>query len=249
MIEWDDKGIVLAASPMGEHAAKVSLLTAQHGRHLGSLPYGQSQKTRALLQAGAEVSIQWRARLESQMGVYTLEPAAPYPFAMMDDPMALACLSSACALLDACLPEREPHPALFAALQALLQTKDLEALPYAYVKWEVGVLQDVGYGIQLERCAATGKAPTDDDPFTHVSPRSGRAVCQSAALPYAEKLLPLPPFLLGVPVVAAGDLQNGLDLTGYFLERYAFAVHHARLPSARYRLRERIFEQVFDTAS
>lgn len=236
MIEWQDEAIVLRAAPQGETAAVVSLLTRTRGRHMGLVPGGQSRSRQAMLQPGQSVQANWRARLPDQLGTFTLESFEVYPAAVLDDGAVLAGLSSACAVADAALPEREPHPAIYDGLLALLETFSSPAWPYAYVRWELGLLKELGFGMDLSACALTGATVG----LTHVSPRSGRAVCGEAATPWLDKLLELPGFLIGSGDVSADSLRQGLRLTGFFLEKCAFAVHHAPLPAARLRLMERL---------
>lgn len=154
----------------------------------------------------------------------------------LDDPGRLAALASACALCDACLPDREPHPALFDGLLALFMVLDGPAWGEATVRWEIGLLAELGFALDLSACAVTGAPAGADganDVLTHVSPRSGRAVSASAAEPYLDKLLPLPGFLVGRGGGGVDEVAAGLALTGYFLERSAL---HGPLPAARLRL-------------
>lgn len=236
MIEWQDDALVLAAHPHGETSAVVTLLCREHGRHAGLVQGGQSRTRAALLQPGQQVVAHWRARLEGQLGNYALEPAAPYPAAVLDDALALAGLTSACALAEMVLPEREAHPAVYEGLLALIDTLSTPLWPYAYVRWELGLLREVGYGIDLSCCAVTGVISD----LTHVSPRTGRAVCAVAAEPYLDRLLPLPGFLTGQGDLSDEAIGNGLRLTGHFLGQAVFAIHHKTLPAARTRLAERL---------
>lgn len=235
MVEWQDDAIVLSARPHGETGAVVTLLARSHGRHAGLVQGGQSRSRAAWLQPGQQVEASWRARLADQLGNYALEPSSPYPAAVLDDALALAGLTAACAVAEQALPEREAHPAVFEGLIALIDTLATPAWPYAYVQWELGLLREVGYGINLAACAVTGVT----EGLTHVSPRTGRAVCAEAAAPYKEKLLPLPGFLCGRGEMSEQAICDGLKLTGYFLEQSVFAVHHQPLPAARGRLLER----------
>ncbi len=241
MITWQDDGIVLSARPHGETAAVVSVLTRAHGRHAGAVPGGQSRSRAALLQPGQRVLATWRARLADQLGTYTLESSGGWPVALLDDPAALGALASACALTDAALPERAPYPRIHEGLQALIVTLGASggAWSYAYVRWEIGLLAELGYGLDLGACAVTGSTRN----LSHVSPRTGRAVCADVAAPHRERLLPLPAFLGGEGETAeegVGDVQRGLALTGFFLARHIFAPHGAPLPSARVRLANRL---------
>jgi len=206
------------------------------------LPGGQSRARQAFLQPGQMVEANWHARLPEQLGSLRLEATQPYPSAVLDDSRALAALASACALVEQVLPEREPHPAVYESLGALIETLSSPIWPYVYVRWELGLLSEIGYGIEFETCALTGAANSEDDPIAFVSPRTGHAVCRSAAAPYKGKLLKLPGFLLGLKGACMDDVQDGLVLTGFFLERAAHALHHAPLPAPRARLVEKLWQ-------
>jgi DNA repair protein RecO (recombination protein O) len=234
-MDWTDHGIVLAARHHGETGLVVNLLTAEHGRHAGFVPGGVSRRSRPTWQIGNVVEVNWRAKLADQLGNYSGELREAHAARAMDSATELAGLSSACALVDEALPEREPHPAMYEGFQAFLTVLGHEGWPAIYVRLELGLLQELGFGLDLEKCAATG---TTED-LAYVSPKSGRAVSRTAAAPYAEKLLPLPAFLStgGLPADAE-ELRHGLDLTGYFLERHVFWPHNKPLPPARARLIE-----------
>jgi len=249
-MDWQDEGVVLSVRHHGESARIVTLLTESHGRHAGLLR-GSGTGRGGALQPGQLVGAEWRARLSEQLGYYTLE-ALKHPAALMlDDPARLAALRAVCALIDAALPEREPHPNLFGATKALFslmaEMEDPGDWGALYVRWEMGLLAEMGYGIDLESCAATG-ATTN---LTHVSPRSGRAVSAEAAAPYLDRMLKLPAFLVpgrGVPESRLNDplaaVEDGLALTGHFLENRLFAQLHTPVPQARARLLEVVHAQV-----
>ncbi len=234
-MEWTDQGIVLSARPHGEGGMIVALLTREHGRHAGFVPGGGSRKARATWQPGNLVEVGWRARLAEQLGNYAGELREPHAARALDDAAQLAGLSASCAVLDAALPEREPHPAMFDGFSALLGALGHPGWPVIYVRLELGLLQELGFGLDLTKCAATG-ATAD---LAYVSPKTGRAVSRGAAGPYKEKLLELPAFLStgGLPVDGE-ELRKGLDLTGYFLERHVFWPHNKPLPAARARFME-----------
>ncbi|MBW8270511.1 DNA repair protein RecO [Caldovatus aquaticus] len=237
-MEWRAPAIVLGARPFGEGGAVVTLLTEEHGRHAGLVRGGFSRTQRAVWQPGNLVEARWVARLAEQLGALSGELIHPAAALALDDPLALALLASACAVAEGALPEREPHPRAFRGLLALigrLGEGAATALP-DYVRWEVELLAELGYGLDLTRCAATG---TTED-LVWVSPRTGRAVCAAAGAPYAERLLPLPAFLLGQGPSGPGDWLAGLRLTGHFLGKDAYGHHHRPLPAARGLLLDRV---------
>lgn len=234
-MEWTDEGIVLSARKHGEGAAIVQLMTRAHGRHAGLVRGGSGRRARGVYQPGNEVRATWRARLSEHLGTYTCEPLASHAGAIMAHRGALAALSAACALIEAALPERAPHPALYEASQGLVQALDHGAevgWAEAYMRWELGFLAEMGFGLDLARCAATG-ATTG---LVYVSPKTGRAVSAEAGEPYRDKLLALPTFLVDGGVPDAQALRDALALTGHFLDRHIFAGTERRLPPARLRL-------------
>jgi DNA repair protein RecO (recombination protein O) len=234
-MEWSDEGIVLSARPHGEGGMVVNLLTRTHGRHAGFVHGGASRRARPVWQTGNVVEATWRARLTEQLGNYSGELREPHAARAMDDAVELAGLSAACAVIDAALPEREPHPAMYEGFHAFLMALGHEGWPTIYVRLELGLLQELGFGLDLDTCAATG-ATTD---LAYVSPKTGRAVSREAAEPYKDKLLALPAFLStgGLPSDDT-QLRQGLELTGFFLERHVFWPHNKPLPPARARLIE-----------
>ena len=238
-VDWTDRGIVLSLRPLGEADAIVTLLTEHQGRHAGLVRGGAGRKHRSVLQPGNLVQAEWRARLENHLGNFTIEALQSFGGAVLSERMALAGLGALCAMIDATLPEREPHPAIFAAaLELLAHLGDLHWGAH-YVRWELALLTEMGYGLDLRSCAATG---TTED-LTYVSPRSGRAVSAAAAAPYRDRLLSLPGFLRAALGEAAdpvtpptpADVADGLILTGYFFDRNVFAPQHQALPQARTR--------------
>jgi DNA repair protein RecO (recombination protein O) len=239
-MEWTDEAIVLSARPHGENAAVVTLLTPEHGRHAGLMPGGQGRNAQPVLQPGNRVKAKWRARLLDQLGSYSLDLLASHAAPWLDEPEILAIVSSACAVTEASLPERQPMPGIYAGLATLFSLQDADLWGPAYIKWELGLLQALGYGLDLTACAATGGA----DNLIYVSPRTGRAVSKEAGEPYREKLFPLPAFLIGAGEWTPMEISQGLDLTGHFLRSHVFAHAHSRilvtqsgdLPQARQRL-------------
>jgi DNA repair protein RecO (recombination protein O) len=241
-MDWTDEGIVLSAPPHGENAAVVTLLTAAHGRHAGLVPGGQGRAARPVLQPGNRVQAVWRARLVDHLGNYTFELTAAQAALWLDVPEIIAIIASACAVTEASLPERQPMPGVYAGLATLLSLQDADLWAPVYVKWEMNLLQALGYGLDLTQCAASG----DTENLAYISPRTGRAVSLEAGAPYHDKLFPLPAFLLGGGDWKAPDILQGLEMTGHFLSRHVFANPHSRtliprdgdLPQARQRLLE-----------
>ena len=234
-MHWSDEGIVLAARAHGESGAVVQLLTRAHGRHAGLVRGGQGRRARGILQPGNLVAAQWSGRLPEHLGSYVCEPLTAYAARVLEDADRLAALSAAAAVCEAALPEREPHAPCFEGLRALLEALPGDHWAEVYVQWELALLAELGFGLDLARCAAGGA----NDQLAYVSPKSGRAVSLAAGEPYRDRLLPLPGFLAGRGGGGPLEVGQGLGLTSFFLERHVFAPHHKPVPAARQRLAER----------
>jgi DNA repair protein RecO (recombination protein O) len=238
-MEWQAPAVVLDVRPHGEGGAVVTLMTEAHGRHAGLAKGGASRAQSGLWLPGNLIEARWTARLPEQLGALSGEMVHPAAALAMEEPLALALLSSACAIAAEALPEREPHPRAFRALVSLIGhlAGGAEGVIADYIRWEALVLAELGYGLDLSACAATGAT----EGLTHVSPRSGRAVSAGAAAPYLDRLLPLPAFLReGESPGDPAAWWAGLRLTGHFLARDAFGSRHRPLPEARHRLAERV---------
>jgi DNA repair protein RecO (recombination protein O) len=229
-MQWTDEGIVLGVRRHGEASAIVELMTREHGRHLGLVRGGAGSRLRPVLQPGNSVSATWRARLDEHLGNYTVEGldlAAASLFATAHAVYGVTHLGALCRLL----PERDPHPLIHAALAELLgRLLDARLAGPEVVRFELGLLAELGFGLDLERCAATGATAE----LTYVSPKSGRAVSRDAGAPWQDKLLRLPAFLgraNGTPTAA--DLEDGFAVTGFFLLRHVFEPRGLALPEAR----------------
>lgn len=231
-MEWSDDAVVLAVRRHGETGAVASLLTRTHGRHAGLVHGGQGKANRPILQPGNTVRATWTARLPEQLGHFKLESLHAYAGAFLDDAARLAALGSACALVEAALPERQSHPACHAALAALLHALEAESWPSVYVHFELALLRDLGFGLDLSQCAATGQA----DDLAWVSPKTGRAVSRAAGEPYRDRLFRLPAFLVEGGEGDMAAIRDGLEMTGFFLQRHVLAPRHAELPAARGRM-------------
>lgn len=233
-MNWSDEGLILSVRPHEETAAVVEVLTRNHGRHLGLVHGGQSRKLRPTLQQGNHVSVDWRARIAEQLGTMRIEPRRSFATEVMDHPVALTGLMSLCALARL-LPERDPHPNLYEISLFVFGFLDDDSVwPALLVRWELALLDEMGFGLDLSRCAATGTGEN----LAYVSPRSGRAVSLSAGEPYKERLLPLPAFMCGGAGAAFSneDVVSGLRLTGHFIESRLLLPAAATLPEPRQRL-------------
>jgi DNA repair protein RecO (recombination protein O) len=232
-MEWTDGGIVLSARPYGETGLIADLLTRAHGRHLGLV---RGSKTRALLQSGNGLSVTWRARLPEQLGNYAVELARARAGALMESRESLTGLNAFATVAGAALPEHQVHAGLYDAAEILLDAMASEGFAHwgpLYVRWEAGLLEALGFGLDLSQCAATGSVRD----LIYVSPRTGRAVSAAAGADYASRLLPLPEFLLGAsPAPDLAATRAGLKLTGHFLLERVLAPHRREMPQARHRL-------------
>lgn len=238
-MDWQDEGAILSVRPHGESSAIVEVFTARHGRHAGVVRGGASRRSAPVLMPGAQVALAWWARLDQHIGTFVVEPVASRA-AVLSDRLALMGLNAVCALLHVMLPEREPHEALYAASVTLMDRLGTEAdWPTDYLRWEARLLEELGYGLDLGRCAVTGSR----DGLIFVSPRSGRAVSLAGAGEWADRLLPLPAVLLGQGSGTLAEVRAGLRTTGHFLERMAVDLGHRPLPEARRRLVEALTRQ------
>ncbi|RED53409.1 DNA repair protein RecO [Aestuariispira insulae] len=234
-MDWQDDGVILGVRKHGETSAIVSAFTRSHGRHAGLVRQVSSKKLRGIVQPGNLVRLNWHARLEEHLGIYSMELLQSNVAPLMLDPGKLTAMMSACALVSAGVPEHEPHPDLFETLSSLMVALDHDDWPSVYVKWEIGLLAELGFGLDFSQCAATGER----DGLVYVSPKTGRAVSAQAGRPYHDRLLALPAFLLTGEVPGAADLVQALKLTGHFLNRHVLAHSSKALPDSRGRLMDR----------
>ena len=236
-MEWSDDAIVLSVRPHGETSAILEVLTRSHGRHLGLVRGGASRRLRPALLSGKAVRVGWRARLNEHLGNFTVELVKARAGEMLDSREALAGLNAFCAVVSATMPERETHQEVFEAGTILLDAMQQDGFSHwgaLYVRFEVGLLEALGFGLDLSRCAATGVV----DNLVYVSPRTGRAVSLAAGDPYRDRLFALPNFLLGAQNATSGkaEVAAGLRLTGHFLLERLLHPHGREMPSPRLQL-------------
>lgn len=237
-MQWSEEGTVLSLRKHGETSTLLEFFTRQHGRHLGLVRGGRSQRMRSQLQPGNKLSATWRARLSEHLGTFTVEPVELRAAVIMDDAMKLAALSSLCAMAGL-IAEREPHENLYDAFEIVINALDNDDVwPALMIRWELGLLEELGFGLNLKTCASTGSAKE----LIYVSPKSGRAVSAQAGAPYKSKLLVLPAFLVEQTRAAnilPSDIAEGFRLTGYFLQHHIYGPRQTKFPEPRERLQNK----------
>lgn len=240
-MEWSDDAIILSARPHGETSLILQLLTRAHGRHAGLVRGARRARGRGAYETGNRITADWQARLADHLGTLRCELLRGYAADLIDDPARLACLAAAAAVAETVLPEREAAPEAFVGLADLLESLAAgRGWAEGYVAWELALLAELGFGLDLSRCAASGA--TDD--LAYVSPRSSQAVSRGAGEPYRDKLLRLPGFLLdGTVPATARDIGDGLALTGFFLSRHVLEPFGRTLPAARARFVDRMGQE------
>lgn len=229
-MQWTDEGIVIGVRRHGEASAILELMTREHGRHVGMVRGGFGSRMKPVLQPGNSVSATWRARLEDHMGNYTIEPLRQRASNYFGSPHAIYGVSHLAALMRL-LPERDPHEGLFEDFQTILDHLEDAAWAAPQVaRFEMRLLSELGFGLDLEECAATGSRHE----LIYVSPKSGRAVSREAGAPYADRMLKLPVFLTDASAEPAGsDLDDGFALTGFFLARHVLEPRGMQLADER----------------
>lgn len=229
-MQWTDDAILLSARKYGENKALARVFARSHGVYAGMVRGATSKTMRGIIQPGNALNVAWNARLSEHVGTFKVEPLKPFAALVMQDKLKLAALTSACALIEVALPERHPYPRLYSEFYAFLEyLAEHEDWQEGYVRLELAILAESGFGLDLTHCAATGSKEN----LTYVSPKSGRAVSAEAGEPYKEKLLPLPSFLGGCD---EGEITAGLRLSGHFLEHWLIEPHGKKTPAARARL-------------
>lgn len=236
MVQWNDEGIVLDALKYGDHDAIVTVFTRERGLCRGVLKGGTRSKQRAMIEPGNKVQVEWNARLSEHLGTWHMELREEIAARVLSHRLKLTALGSLCAMLKLSLAEQDAHPRLYAQLMHLLETLQHEEnwLP-AYVHFELALLEESGFGLDLEQCAATGTREN----LRYISPKSGRAVSAEAGQPYHDRLLPFSNALrpeLRNPVMQ--DIADGLRVTGFFLQHWLLESLQASLPAIRQQFAE-----------
>ncbi len=233
-MQWTDEGIVVGVRKHGESSVILELMTREHGRHLGLVHGGRSKTLQPVLQPGNSVQATWRARLDEHLGTYQVEGLGLRAAHLMGSPLALYGLATLAHLLRY-LPERDPHQALYETLEVLVEhLDDPDLAPALFVRVELAILAEFGFGLDLSSCAATG-SPND---LTYVSPKSGRAVSSAAGEPYKDRLLKLPGFLIGQSKAnrpREEEIRDGFALTDFFLHQNVFEPRGQAAPAERAR--------------
>lgn len=229
-MQWSDDGFVLGIRRHGEASAILELMTRAHGRHLGLVRGGAGSRMRPVLQPGNAVRAHWRARLDDHLGTYAIEPLALRAGGLFCDSHAVFAVTHL-AELARLLPERDPHEAVFDSLEAIVpHLNDAAACAALIVRFELLMLSELGFGLDLDACAATGAV----DDLVYVSPKSGRAVSREAGAPWRDRMLSLPAFVSGdAGPAGAREIADGFALTAFFLARHVLEPRGLTLPDAR----------------
>jgi DNA repair protein RecO (recombination protein O) len=235
MSTWDNDAIVLAARKFGENDAILEVFTPDKGRTSGLVYGGAGKAKRAMLEPGSRLALSWKSRNDEQLGFFeTMESRGGGPAALMEDAAALSASSCVASLLLATTPDRSHCAGLYEATEILLEAlHDTNGWPALYIRWELGLLAELGYGLDFSKCALTGSM----EDLAWVSPKTGRAASRGAGEPFADKLLVLPAFLLGAQnKPQSGDVADGFALTGHFIARELLDPLRKTMPEARARL-------------
>ncbi len=234
-MDWQDEGLILGARKHGETSSIIEVMTAEHGRHLGLVRGGRSSRMRPLLQPGNFVTLQWRARLEEQLGTYTVEAEDLRAASLMVSQLGIYGIQTLASHLRL-LPERDPHVGLYNASRVLMENfEHAEIAASLMIRFELVLLEELGFGLDFDSCASTGQTHE----LEYISPKSGRAVSLSAGKPYAEKMLTFPAFLnkyeegWGV-VPQSKQIDQGFKLSSFFLDRHIYNPRGMKHPDERH---------------
>jgi DNA repair protein RecO (recombination protein O) len=228
-MEWTDDGIVLGTRRHGEANAILEVMTRERGRHLGLVRGGGGKRLRPVLQPANSVRVVWRARLDEHLGHYTVEPLRLHRVSQLAAAHVVYGVMHLCGLCRL-LPERDPHPDIYDRLGDILDQLDDPLLAaQELVRFELQLLAELGFGLDLESCAATGV----QNQLDYVSPKSGRAISRDAGAPWQDRLMRLPAFLCHTVTPSPSDIADGFTLTGFFLARHVLEPRNHAFPEAR----------------
>lgn len=240
-MQWTDDALVLGSAAHGENHTITTLFCRDHGAMRAVVHGGQGRTKGAMLQPGNRVQAVWRGRTDDDLGAFELELDQAHSAGAMSGRLSLLGLGAMTELLMRALPQGNAYPALFVATDAVLShIHDADIFPILMVRWEIGLLSALGFGLTLDKCAATGALLEDGADLVFVSPKSGAAVSMDAGMPYQAKLLPLPPFLIGRGEADLPDLVAAYKMTGHFLQNWLLAPDGGHLPEAREQMIRRL---------
>jgi DNA repair protein RecO (recombination protein O) len=230
-MEWRDEGIILGTRRHGETSVILEAMTRTRGRHLGLVRGGRGRKMQPLLQPGNRVDLIWRARLDEHLGIFQVEALELNAARLFDSAVAVFGLQTLAAHLRL-LPERDPHRTLYDTLELIIgHLDDPVSAAELLIRFELLLLDELGFGLDLTQCAATGAR----EDLAYVSPKTGRAVSRAAGSPWQERLLALPAFL-GEQAGrrgSAGEIGEAFRLTGFFFGRHVYEARGIEPPEAR----------------
>ncbi len=241
-MEWTDVGYVISTKKFGESSVILDAFTRDRGRFQGLVKGGSGRRKRSLLQIGNCLKLTWRARIEDQLGQFQIEAIKLNTGYILSSKLAPLGLSSICELIKK-LPDRQAYGQLYDSFETVLAhlIEDENWLPLL-IRWQIGFLQQMGYGLDLSKCAVTG----DTQNLHYISPKTGRAVCENVGLPYKGKLFTIPPFINGdfEQEITPEHLYEGFKITEYFLKKHIYNVHNLPFPEAQKLLTDRVFKLI-----
>ena len=236
-MRWSSDGIVLNFSNYNEKSYILEIFTEEHGKHKGLIRGLHSKNNRSTIEPGNEVRATWSGRLETHLGNYTLEPIKAWSSLALSHKDKLSAISSICSLISLTMAENQPNIEIYNSCKSLIKqiSNNEKTWIKAYIFWEMSLLSEIGYGLDLSKCAVTSN-PSN---LSYISPASGRAVTDEGAGDYKNKLLPLPKFITGESInYTQSDIFNGLNLTEFFLKKRFFKPNNLNFPQCRNRLKQ-----------
>lgn len=236
-MRWESNGLILNFSKYNEKSYILEIFTEEHGKHKGIIRGLHSKNKRSIIEPGNEVFATWSGRLETHLGNYNVEPIKLWSSHILQFKDKLSAISSICSLISLTMAERQPNPLIYFSSKKLIEivASTRDDWIREYVSWEMQLLSEIGYGLDLERCAVTSKSSD----LVYVSPSSGRAVTNEGAGDFKNKLLPLPKFMTDFKAnYDNDDIYNALNLTEFFFKKRFFLPNNLNFPQSRNRLKE-----------